>query len=133
MIKDPIKEAKRYLKNTDKILQGHCKIDEFGNYDNNKHVKIAGNSAWKALLEALDSLHPKLKGGQRKSVDSPRDILINKAQKYLQIYNNAYNLLHLDLGYDGTAATGVKKEGWKQAKPHIDWADKNIPELQPVR
>ena len=69
--KDPIAEAERYLRNADKLLKENCKVDDLGNYSDEKYVKMAGDTAWKSVLEALEA---PIKKHSRKNVDTYREI-----------------------------------------------------------
>ena len=120
-----IKEAKRYLANADKLLQENCTIDEYGNYSDEKYVKMAGDTAWKGVLKALDPLHPKLKRGKRKSVDTYRLIFEKRDKKAMNVYNNAYNQLHLSMGYDRVTSSKLKKSAWSDFKNILNWVEKN--------
>ena len=121
--KDPIAEAERYLRNADKLLKENCKVDDLGNYSDEKYVKMAGDTAWKSVLEALEPLHPPIKKHSRKSVDTYREIFKGRYKKYMNVYNNVYSQLHLSMGYDGVTDTKLKKVAWSNAKTLIDWAN----------
>jgi len=54
-LKHPIREAERYLQNARQILSEKAEKD--GDYYNDpKYVKMAGDTAWKGVLVALDAV-----------------------------------------------------------------------------
>ena len=123
-IKDHYKEALRYLENADNILKNNTTINNLGFYNDAKYVKMAGHTAWAGVLVALDPLHKPLGKGKRKSVDTYRDVIKGK---FMNVYNSAYNYLHLYMGYDGELSTVTKKTGFEYAKILIEWAKKQYP------
>src|SRR5437879_5173116 len=117
-MKDELKEAKRYLLNAKEILREKAgKQDRF--YLDKKYVRMAGNTAYNGVLEALDAIVPSPPKGKRKSIEHYQNHLAKKDKKILALLNDAYNTLHLAMGYDGNLNSLVIKGG-------LDTADEII-------
>ncbi len=114
-----ITEAKRYLANAKEILSEKAGKDgRF--YTDKKYVKMAGNTAYSGVLEALDGLLPK-KGKGRKSVEWYQEGLTKIDKKILTNFNSIYNILHLSMGYDGILNASIANEGLEDAETIINW------------
>ena len=122
--KHPIHEAERYLENARQILSEKAEKD--GRYYNDsKYVKVAGHTAWSGVLVALDAVLPvraNLKKGQGLDLKDYQSAIIKKDSKMLRPLLNAYNSLHLALGYDGNTDYKIVQASLEQGKYLIDWA-----------
>ena len=116
-----IAEAHRYLDNAKDILREKAQKED-GYYKDKKYVKMAGNTAYNGVLEALDGLFGIKKKG-RKSVDWYQDELRKIDKKILNSFNSAYNMLHLLMGYDGELNVKVCKTGLEEAEKIISWVE----------
>lgn len=118
-----IKEAHRYLANAKEILEEKA-IRENGVYRDKKYVKLAGHAAYTGVLLALDQLMDpsgkQAKRKSRKSIDIYRSFLASYDRKMLDYLNNLYNVLHLDMSYDGTNDTRIIKSAMSVTKEFID-------------
>ena len=116
-----ILDARRYIDNAREILSEKAhKMD--GSYQDRKYVKMAGNTAYSGVLVALDAaLGKKTKG--RKSVEWYQEQLAKSDRKTLSKYNEAYEILHLSLGYDGNTNAKVAAAGLELAEDLIAWAE----------
>jgi len=116
-------EAERYLDNARQILTEKGQKDgKF--YSDKKYVRMAGNTAWNGVLEALDYtllIRDKLKKGQRPDVKDYQSAIGKINQSKLKLFNNAYDTLHKVLGYDGNLSVVIVQEGLSEAKDMIDW------------
>jgi len=123
--KTTIGEAKRYLANAKEILSEKAGKD--GNYySDSKYVKMAGDTAWKGVLIALDGvLHVKKTIRQRVSVEDYKEALAKKNRRALTMVNAGYQILHLSMGYDGVKSYKVCQAGLEEAKRIIDWCEDN--------
>jgi hypothetical protein len=123
--KNPIQEAKRYLANAKEILSEKAGKD--GNYySDSKYVRMAGDTAWKGALIALDSIfHVKKRSNQRVSVEDYKVAVSKQNRKLLTSVNEGYQILHLSMGYDGTKTYKVCQAGLEEAKRIIDWCETN--------
>ena len=126
-LKHPIREAERYLLNARQILSEKAEKD--GDYYNDsKYVRMAGNTAWNGVLIALDAvlnIRSNLKKGQRLDFKDYQFAISKKDNKMPRVLYNAYNLLHLSLGYDGITDFKIVQDSLDKAKIILDWADKN--------
>ncbi len=119
-----ILEAKRYLANAKEILSEKAGKDgRF--YTDKEYVKMAGNTAYSGVLEALDGLLPK-KGKGRKSVEWYQEGLAKLDKKILTNFNSVYNILHLYMGYDGVLNANIAKEGLEDADTIIKWVEQKM-------
>jgi len=126
-LKDPIREAERYLLNARQLLSEKAE-KEGAYYNDSKYVRMAGNTAWNGVLIALDAVlnvRSKMKKGQRPDFNDYQSAISQRDSKMPRILLNAYSLLHLTLGYDGVTSYKVVQDSLDQAKIIIDWADKH--------
>jgi len=123
----PIREAERYLQNARQMLSEKAEKD--GDYYNDsKYVRMAGNTAWNGVLIALDAVldvRSNSKRGQRLDFKDYQSAISKKDNKTPRVLYNAYNLLHLSLGYDGITSYKVVQYSLEQAKMILVWADKH--------
>jgi hypothetical protein len=128
--KNPIKEAERYLENAREILSEKAGKD--GDYYNDKkYVKMAGDTAWKGVLVALNAVTDvcqKQKKGRRISIEDYQDAIYRKDRKMIKPLQSAYEVLHLLLGYDGNLNYKIVQQGLVLGKNMITWASKHYKE-----
>ena len=121
---NPLSEARRYVANAKQTLQEHGQFNpEDHCYDDPKYVKAAGNYLWLAVLLALDAVfHVKKskKKGARVDVDDYKAAVAQRDRKLLNNVNDAYNILHLDMTYDGITNKVLCDEGFRLANDIID-------------
>lgn len=126
-LKNPIKEAERYLQNARQILSEKAEKD--GDYYNDsKYVKMAGNTAWNGVLVALDAafnVRTNLKNGQRAEFKDYQSAVAKYDKKMPRVLLNAYDLLHKSLGYDGVTRYKIVQDSMIQAKEIVSWAGKH--------
>ncbi|MCE7043368.1 DUF5618 family protein [Dyadobacter sp. CY312] len=118
---DSILEAKRYLANAKDILREKALKDD-GYYQDAKYVKMAGHTAYTGILLALDDLLGKKSKG-RKDVDWYKSHLSKMDKKVLNAFNNAYQVLHLDMAYDGANGADLISTGFSEAEKIISWIE----------
>ena len=116
-----IEEAHRYIDNAKEILRekAHKKNK---NYQDEKYVKMAGNTAYNGVLVALDGLFGVKKKG-RKSVEWYKEELSKLDKNILFSFSTAYTTLHLVMGYDGGPSVVIATEGLKEAETIINWVE----------
>ena len=119
---DPVAEAERYVENAKEVLKNRGKLDEEHlSYEDPKYVKAAGHYLWHAVLTALEAVfHLKKKSNSRIHVERYREQLTIRDKKLLTQVNNAYNILHLDMGYDGIQSKRICDEGIRMANEIIE-------------
>ena len=118
---DSIQEAKRYLDNAKEILREKALKDD-GYYQNSKYVKMAGHTAYTGILLALDVYLGK-KGKGRKDVDWYKEHLSKLDKKVLNAFLTAYQVLHLDMAYDGAKSAKLAATGLEEAENIIKWLE----------
>jgi hypothetical protein len=62
----------------------------------------------------------------RKHVYDYQDFLAQIDKKILNYFNTAYNILHLDMGYDGIGKYTVVQDGLSCAEEVINWVEKKL-------
>jgi hypothetical protein len=115
----PVNEARRYLDNARDILSEKAGKDG-GYYTDRKYVRMAGNTAWNGVLEAMDELVPAPKKGRRSVEHYQRNI---QDGKLLRLFNTAYDLLHLSMGYDGVLKYSVVQDGLSLADEIVRYVE----------
>ena len=116
-----IEEAHRYIDNAKEILREKAHKED-GYYQDKKYVKMAGHTAYSAVLEALDGYFGIKKRG-RKNVDWYHEELAKVDKKILNSFNVAYDALHLSMGYDGTKSVKICNVGLEEVEKIIDWVE----------
>lgn len=119
--KNPVLEAKRYVENARTILREKA-IKEDDRYTDRKYVKLAGHAAYTGVLVALDGFFG-VKTKKRKDVGWYKEQLASMDKKVLNNFVDAYELLHLYMGYDGTQDAVVAQQGLKRANEIIRWVE----------
>lgn len=110
----PVEEARRYVDNARDVLQKHGKYDaETNHYDDRKYVRAAGHYLWNGVLIMLNAVfHVNEKKG-RISIDDYRLAVGRRDRKLLVLVNDAYDLLHLNMGYDGILDKAICDRGFQ--------------------
>jgi hypothetical protein len=119
--KNPVLEAKRYVENARTILREKA-IKEDDRYTDRKYVKLAGHAAYIGVLVALDGFFG-VKTKKRKDVGRYKEQLASMDKKVLNNFVDAYELLHLYMGYDGTQDAVVAQQGLKRANEIVRWVE----------
>jgi len=131
-LKNPIKEAERYLDNARQILSE--KAEKEGDYySDRKYVKMAGNTAWSGVLVALDAVtdvRSNLKKGQRLDFQDYQNAVAKVDRKMNSPLLAAYDSLHKTLGYDGNLRYKIVQDSLEQGKDVIAWAAKHYKPLK---
>ena len=121
---NPLSEARRYVDKAKQTLQDHGQFNpEDHRYDDPKYVKAAGNYLWLAVLLALDAVfHVKdsKKAGARVDVADYKAVVNQRDRKLSKWVNDAYNVMHLSMNYDGIQSKTVCDEGFRLANAIID-------------
>ena len=120
---DPIAESRRYVDNARQTLKQNGQLNiETRRYDDAKYVKAAGNYLWLAVLMALDAVFhvKKNKASKRVDVDDYKKAVAQRDRKLSDWVNDAYNVLHLYMNYDGVQAKDTVDSGFRLANDIID-------------
>jgi len=101
---------------------------EDGFYTDAKYVAIAGHTAYRGILIALNELMKQhgIKKYTRRHVDDYQDFLAKLDRRILNHFNIAYEILHLVMGYDGVGKFSVVQEALKSADEIINWVEKKL-------
>ena len=95
---------------------------EDSRYHDKKYVRMAGHTAYLAILVALDGLFGAKKKG-RKKVEWYQEQLTKIDKKMLNSFLNSYEILHLGMGYDGDLSADIANIGLKEAEKIISWVE----------
>ncbi|GIV27831.1 MAG: hypothetical protein KatS3mg027_1645 [Bacteroidia bacterium] len=119
--------ARNYLENAKSLLKEKA-IKKNGHYQYKKYVRLAGHAAYLGVLEALDELmkHSNYSVKGRKDIVKYQEFLAHYNKKMLQELNDAYEILHLYMGYDGGLKYIFCQEGIKTAERIIEWVEKQL-------
>ncbi|MDX2190550.1 MAG: DUF5618 family protein [Bacteroidota bacterium] len=115
-------EAFRYVENAQDILSTKAgKDDEF--YVDKKYVRMAGNTLWNGVLEALNYRYPDLlKSKGRPDINKYKELVSKENKKMLNHLITGYNYMHLYMGYDGDLSFQTSRIAIDEAKKLINWA-----------
>ncbi|TLU99079.1 DUF5618 family protein [Dyadobacter luticola] len=116
-----VQEGRRYLSNAKEILREKARKED-GYYEDPKYVKMAGHTAYTGILLVLDDLFGKKTKG-RKDVDWYKQQLASMDKKVLNSFSTAYQVLHLDMAYDGARNADLAKLGLEEAERIISWVE----------
>lgn len=122
--KNPVLEAKRYVENARTILREKA-IKENDRYTDRKYVKLAGHAAYTGVLVALDGFFG-ITTKKQKDVNWYKEQLASVDKKVLGNFVDAYELLHLYMGYDGTQNATVAQQGIQRADEIIQWVEQRV-------
>ena len=128
---DPLAESRRYVDNARQTLKQNGQLNiETHRYDDAKYVKAAGNYLWLAVLMALDAVFhvKKNKDSKRVDVDDYKNAVAQRDKKLSVWVNDAYNILHLYMNYDGVQSKGTVDDGFRLANDIIDRCATMLPE-----
>ena len=120
---DPLAESRRYVDNARQTLKQNGQLNfETRRYDDAKYVKAAGNYLWLAVLMALDAVFhvKKNKDSKRVDVDDYKNAVAQRDKKLSVWVNDAYNILHLYMNYDGVQSKGTVDDGFRLANDIIE-------------
>jgi len=122
-----LEKAVRHLENARKILKENGK-KEGRIYTDDKYVSMAGHTAYRGVLLALNELmkqHGILKK-TRKHVDDYLDFLAKQDRKILGYFHFVYEQLHLVMGYDGIGEYKTVQSAFELAEEIIKWVNKKL-------
>ncbi|GIV28574.1 MAG: hypothetical protein KatS3mg027_2388 [Bacteroidia bacterium] len=122
-----IADARRHIENARDILKEKGKKED-GFYTDAKYVAMAGHTAYRGVLIALDELMKQygIKKRTRKHLDDYRDFIAKLDRKVLNYFNVVYEQLHLVMGYDGIGEYKFVQMGLEYAEKIIDWVEKKL-------
>ena len=120
--KNPIEEARRYVDNANETLVENGEYDaSLHRYNDRKYVRAAGHYLWHAVLLMLDAVfHVRKDRRTRVDIDAYRDAVRKRDLKLLTLVNDSYEILHLQMGYDGVQRKDTCDDGFRLANEIID-------------
>ena len=120
--KDPIKEARRYVDNARETLEEKGNLDnEKFEYQDEKHVRAAGNYLWLGVLMALDAVfHVREDRRTRVDIQDYKEAVSKRDRKLLSWLNSGYDIMHLYMNYDGNPSKSLCDTGFSYANKIID-------------
>jgi hypothetical protein len=122
---EAIIEARRYIDNAKGFLKNNARKED-GLYRDKKYVKIAGHAAYTGILVALDELLGEKKKKTPKSVEWYQKELSGLDKKVTSDFAAAYQILHLDMGYEGTRSADIARLGLEKAEKIIGWVENRL-------
>ena len=128
---NPVKEARRYVNNAKDVLRECGDLDpETGHYRDRKYVKAAGHYLWSGVLVILNAtFQVERKNDGRIDIKDYRMAVGTRDRKLLALVNDAYDTLHLHMGYDGVLNKRICDEGFLIANEIIDRCAAMLPFL----
>lgn len=120
--KNLIDEARRYVANAQEVLQERGELNlKTKRYEDPKYVRAAGHYLWHAVFTALDAVFPVRKDRRtRVNIDDYLNAIGKRDRKLLDKVNDGYNILHLNMGYDGVQDKKVCDRGFQLTNEIID-------------
>ena len=125
---NPINEARRYVENAHAVLRENGKLDAISNhYKDKKYVRAAGHYLWHSVLIMLEAVFQlKNQNRQHPQFNSYRKAIQERDRKLLTLVNDAYETLHIFMGYDGVRSKGMCDAGFQLANDIIERCEKLI-------
>ena len=124
----PAAEARRYVANAKETLSQKARLNnEYQSYEDRKYVRAAGHYLWNAVLIMLEAKYQLKKNKRsRVDIDDYKALLTHDDKKLLSMVNNAYDIMHLFMGYDGVLKKSVCQDGIDLANEIIDRCERQI-------
>lgn len=120
--KNPVEEARRYVDNAKVLLVEHGELDvETRSYNDQKYVRMAGNTLWNGMLLILDAVfHVRQDRRRHVDIEDYRKAIGKRDQKLLRFVNMAYDHMHIDMGYHGDRSKELSDVCFRMANDIID-------------
>lgn len=122
---EAVTEARRHIDNAKNFLSNNAKKQD-GLYQDKKYVKIAGHTAYTGILLVLNELLGEKSRKTPKSVEWYQYELSRVDKSLLSHFTTAYQLLHIDMGYQGTQSAKIATVGLESAEKIIDWVETRL-------
>jgi hypothetical protein len=124
-IMEAISEARRHIDNAKDFLSSNAKKQD-GLYQDKKYVKIAGHTAYTGILLVLNELLGEKNKKTPKSVEWYQFELSRIDKTLLSKFTTAYEILHIDMGYQGIKSAETASLGLRTAEKIIDWVETRL-------
>ena len=122
---EAISEARRHIDNAKDFLSHNARKQD-GLYQDRKYVKIAGHAAYTGVLLALNEFLGEKSKKTPKSVEWYQHALSRIDKSLLSNFNEAYEILHIHMGYQGIKSSETASVGLKKAEKIIDWVETRL-------
>lgn len=122
---EAISEARRHIDNAKDFLSNNAKKQD-GMYQDKKYVKIAGHTAYTGILLALNELLGEKNKKTPKSVEWYQMELSKVDKSLLSRFVTAYQVLHIDMGYQGSKSAKIASIGLEEAEKIISWVETRL-------
>ena len=120
-----ITEARRHIDNAKDFLSNNARKQD-GLYQDRKYVKIAGHAAYTGVLLALNEFLGEKSKKTPKSVEWYQHTLSRIDKSLLSNFNEAYEILHIHMGYQGIKSSETASVGLIKAEKIIDWVETRL-------
>ena len=122
---EAISEARRHIDNAKDFLSNNARKQD-GLYQDKKYVKIAGHTAYTGILLVLNELLGEKNRKTPKSAEWYQYELSCVDKSLLSNFTTAYQLLHIDMGYQGTRSAKIAALGLDTAEKIINWVETRL-------
>jgi hypothetical protein len=122
---EAVTEARRHIDNAKGFLSNNAKKQD-GLYQDKKYVKIAGHTAYTGILLVLNELLGEKNKKTPKSAEWYQHELSRVDKSLLSNFTTAYQILHIDMGYQGTKSAELASIGLQKAKKIISWVETRL-------
>lgn len=122
---EAVSEARRHIDNAKDFLSNNAKKQD-GLYQDKKYVKIAGHTAYTGILLVLNELLGEKNRKTPKSVEWYQYELSRVDKSLLSNFTTAYQILHLDMGYQGSKSAELASLGLQKAEKIIEWVETRL-------
>lgn len=122
---EAVTEARRHIDNAKDFLSNNAKKQD-GLYQDKKYVKIAGHTAYTGILLVLNELLGEKSRKTPKSVEWYQYELSRVDKSLLSNFTTAYEILHIDMGYQGIKSAQTASLGIRTAEKIIDWVETRL-------
>jgi len=126
---EAISEARRHIDNAKDFLSNNAKKQD-GMYQDKKYVKIAGHTAYTGILLALNEFLGEKNKKTPKSVEWYQMELSKVDKTLLSKFTTAYQVLHIDMGYQGSRSAELASVGLQNAEKIISWVETRLEKTQ---
>ncbi|TLV00046.1 DUF5618 family protein [Dyadobacter luticola] len=126
---EAVSEARRHIDNAKDFLSNNAKKQD-GLYQDKKYVKIAGHTAYTGILLVLNEVLGEKNKKTPKSVEWYQHELSRIDKSLLAKFTTAYELLHINMGYQGSRSAKIASVGIQTAEQIINWVETRLAKTQ---
>jgi hypothetical protein len=126
---EAVSEARRHLDNAREFLSNHANKQD-GLYQDKKYVKIAGHTAYTGILLALNEFLGEKNKKTPKSAEWYQYELSRLDKTLLSKFTTAYQILHIDMGSQGSKSAQLASLGLKEAEKIVAWVETRLARAQ---